>query len=39
MGFREGDLLLKGEGSTPVILAPKQTLVEWNRYEAVEIRM
>ena len=34
-----GDLLLKGRGATPVILAPKLPLVEWNRYEAVEIRM
>jgi len=32
----EGDLILKGEGSTPVILAPKQTLIEWRRYEAVD---
>lgn len=39
MGFRQGDLVLKGEGATPVILAPKQPLIEWNRYEAVEIRM
>jgi arylsulfatase A-like enzyme len=39
MGFREGDLILKGEGSTPVILAPKKTLIEWHRYEAVEINM
>ncbi len=34
-----GDLLLKGQGGSPVILAPKRPLVEWNRYEAVEIRM
>jgi arylsulfatase A-like enzyme len=39
VGFRKGDLIVKGEGSTPVILAPKQPFVEWNRYEAVEIRM
>ena len=39
MGIRGGDLLLKGEGSTPVIQAPKHPLVEWNRYEALEIRM
>ena len=38
-GYRQGDLILKGEGSTPVILAPKQPLIEWSRYEAVEIRM
>ena len=39
VGYRQGDLILKGEGSTPVILAPKQTLIEWRRYEAVEINM
>src|SRR5690349_24507088 len=39
IGFRKGDLVLKGEGSTPVILAPKAPLIEWSRYEAVEIRM
>jgi arylsulfatase A-like enzyme len=39
VGYRNGDLILKGEGSTPVIMAPKQPLIEWSRYEAVEIRM
>ncbi|MGH9663910.1 MAG: sulfatase-like hydrolase/transferase, partial [Bryobacteraceae bacterium] len=39
MGFRQGDMIVKGEGSTPVILAPKDLLIEWNRYEAIEIRM
>lgn len=39
MGFRQGDLILKGEGATPVIMAPKQPFIEWSRYQAVEIRM
>ena len=39
MGFRQGDLVLKGEGATPVIMAPQVPFIEWNRYEAVEIRM
>jgi len=39
IGFRQGDLILKGEGATPVIMAPKQPLIEWNRYQAVEIRL
>jgi arylsulfatase A-like enzyme len=39
IGYREGDLVVKGDGSTPVILAPKAPLIEWSRYEAVEIRM
>jgi len=38
-GYRQGDLILKGDGSTPVIMAPKEPLIEWSRYEAVEIRM
>jgi arylsulfatase A-like enzyme len=39
MGSREGDLLLKGEGSTPVILSPRHPPVDWSRFEAVEIQM
>lgn len=39
MGFRQGDLVVKGEGSTPVIQAPGQPLIDWSRYEAVEVRM
>jgi hypothetical protein len=38
-GVRDGDLILKGEGSTPVILAPKQPAIDWSLYQAVEIRM
>ncbi len=39
IGVRNGDLMLKGEGSTPVILAPRQPAIDWSLYEAVEIRM
>lgn len=39
IGVRNGDLIVKGEGSTPVILAPKQPAIDWNLYQAVEIRM
>lgn len=39
MGFREGDLIVKGDGSTPVIMSPKKRYIDWTRYEAVEIRM
>ena len=39
MGFRQGDLVVKGEGSTPVIQAPGEPLIDWSRYEAVEVRM
>lgn len=39
LGVRNGDLILKGEGSTPVMLSPKQPAVDWSLYRAVEIRM
>lgn len=38
-GFRQGDLILKGDGSTPVILAPQKQYIDWSRYEAIDIRM
>ena len=39
LGYRNGDLMVKGDGSTPVILSPKQPAIDWNLYSAVEIRM
>jgi len=39
VGYRKGDLVVKGEGSTPVIVSPDAQPVDWNLYEAVEIRM
>ncbi len=39
IGYRNGDLMLQGEGSTPVILSPKDTPIDWRLYQAVEIRM
>ena len=39
VGYRHGDLIVKGEGSTPVVLSPKQTAIDWSLYQAVEIRM
>jgi choline-sulfatase len=39
IGVRNGDLIVKGEGSTPVIFAPKQPAIDWALYQAVEIRM
>ncbi len=38
-GYRQGDLVIKGDGSTPVILAPQKQYVDWSRYEAIDIRM
>jgi arylsulfatase A-like enzyme len=39
MGFRRGDLILEGDGNTPVILAPGKPPVAWDLYQAVQIRM
>ena len=39
VGYRNGDLMMKGEGSTPVIVSPKEPAIDWSLYEAVEIRM
>ena len=39
MGFRKGDLVLKGEDNTPVILSPKKEPIVWHLYQAVQIRM
>lgn len=39
IGYRNGDLMVSGEGSTPVILSPKQQIIDWKLYQAVEIRM
>ena len=39
MGFKPGQLVLKGEGSTPVIVSPARPGIDWSRYEAIRIRM
>jgi arylsulfatase A-like enzyme len=39
IGVRNGDLIVKGEGSTPVIASPKETSIDWTLYQAVELRM
>jgi len=39
IGIRAGEMIVKGEGSSPVILAPKELSIDWSRYETVRIRM
>jgi arylsulfatase A-like enzyme len=39
IGYRKGDLIVKGEGSTPVIVSPDAQPIDWTLYQAVEIRM
>src|SRR5580692_2297867 len=33
MGYRKGDLIVKGDGSTPVIVSPNSQPIDWNLYE------
>src|SRR5579862_4779433 len=35
MGYRQGDLVMKGEGSSPVMLAPERPAIAWDLYQAV----
>jgi arylsulfatase A-like enzyme len=39
LGFRPGQLVVKGEGNTPVIRSPVSPAIDWSRYEAIRIRM
>lgn len=39
VGYRKGDLVVKGEGNTPVIVSPDAQPIDWSLYQAVEIRM
>jgi hypothetical protein len=39
MGLRSGDLILKGDGGSPVIVSPKETAIDWGLFESVQIRM
>ena len=39
IGVRNGDMIVTGAGSSPVILAPTEPAIDWNLYRAVEIRM
>ncbi|HSB13977.1 MAG TPA: sulfatase [Bryobacteraceae bacterium] len=39
MGLRDGDLILKGDGESPVIVSPKEFAIDWSLFESVQIRM
>ena len=39
IGVRAGEMIVQGQGSSPVILAPKGLSIDWSRYETVRIRM
>ncbi|MCU1258278.1 MAG: hypothetical protein JWO80_1163 [Bryobacterales bacterium] len=36
---KNGNLMIKGEGSTPVLFSPKQPAIDWTLYRGVEVRM
>lgn len=40
LGLRDGDLIVKGDGSgSPVIVSPKEPVIDWSLYDTVAIRM
>ena len=39
IGFKQGQLIVKGEGPTPVIISPSDPLIDWSRYRTLRIRM
>lgn len=39
MGYRKGDLMLRGDNSSPVMMSPKQPAIAWDLFQAVQIRM
>jgi len=40
MGFRpEGQLVVKGEGQSPLIMSPEEPVIDWTRYESLVLRM
>ncbi|MCW5977080.1 MAG: sulfatase [Bryobacteraceae bacterium] len=39
MGLRDGDLILKGGGASPVIQSPKDPEIDWSLFDTVVIRM
>jgi choline-sulfatase len=39
MGIRNKELIVVGQGSSPVIQAPKDLSIDWSRYESIRMRM
>ncbi len=39
MGALKGQLVVRGEGGPPVIVVPKEPVIDWGLYEAVLVRM
>lgn len=39
IGFKQGQLIVKGEGASPVIISPSNPPVDWSRYRSLRVRM
>lgn len=39
IGFKQGQLIVKGQGSSPVIVSPTDPPIDWSRYQSIRIRM
>ena len=39
IGFKPGQLVVQGQGSTPVLVSPANPAVDWSRYDSLVIRM
>ncbi len=39
IGFKQGQLIVKGEGSSPVIVSPSNPPIDWSRYQNIRIKM
>ena len=39
VGFKPGQLIIQGQGSTPVLVAPTNPPIDWSRYDSIVIRM
>jgi hypothetical protein len=37
LGFETRSPIVAGDGSSPVIVAPKGPSIDWSRYQAIEI--
>ena len=39
IGFKQGQLIVKGQGASPVIVSPTDPPIDWSRYRSLRIRM
>ena len=39
IGFKQGQLIVKGENASPVIISPTEPPIDWSHYRALRLRM